>query len=190
MATSCRAKLPQSVRLCEYCMAIFRNEPDDLQRLDWLLLQNGAVTLYFRPQVLVEDVEWLKGHDYRVDSFECSVWVSESQMHEALSRGLEFPPYYGRNLNALNDCISDIEIPEEGGRVLVFSRYDSFAARFPDVAWSVLDIMEINSRRLLLFGQRLIVLVQSDDPELFFEPVGGRPVMWNRKEWLARSRGL
>lgn len=113
MATSCRAKLPQSVRLCEYCMAIFRNEPDDLQRLDWLLLQNGAVTLYFRPQVLVEDVEWLKGQDYRVDSFECSVWVSESQMHEALSRGLEFPAYYGRNLNALNDCISDIEIPED-----------------------------------------------------------------------------
>ena len=75
-----------------------------------------------------------------------------------------------------NDSIGDIEIAEEGGRVLVFNKYDSYAARFPDVAWSVLDILEINSRRLLLFGRRLIVLVQSDDPEISFERVGGRPV--------------
>jgi len=171
-------------------MAIFRNEPEEFQRLDWGLLQNGAVTLYFRPQVLAEDVRWLKRNHYRVDSFDCSVWLGESEMHEALSCGLEFPGYYGCNLDALNDCIGDVEIPEAGGRVIVFNRYDSFAARFPEVAWSVLDIMEINSRRLLLFSRRLIVLVQSDDPEIFFEPVGGRPVMWSRTEWLNTSRGL
>lgn len=171
-------------------MAIFRNDGEEFQRLDWELLQNGAVTLYFRPQVLEEDVEWLKRHDYRVDSFECSLWVGTSEMHEALSCGLEFPDYYGRNLDALNDCICDIEISEEGGRVLVFNKYDSFAARFPDVAWSVLDIVEINARRLLLFGRRLIVLVQSDDPEISFEQVGGRPVIWNHREWLNTSRNL
>jgi len=171
-------------------MAIFRNEPEEFQRLDWMLLQNGAVTLYFRTQVLVEDVEWLKRHDYRVDSFECSIWVGESEMHEALSCRLEFPGYYGHNLDALNDCIGDTGISEEGGRALVFNRYDSFAASFPDVAWSVLDIMEINSRRLLLFGRRLIVLVQSDDPEISFAPVGGRPIIWNTRELLNTSRNL
>lgn len=171
-------------------MAIFRNEPEEFQRLDWALLQNGAVTLYFRPQVLAEDVKWLKENHYRVDIFECSVWLSKSEMHEALSCGLELPSYYGRNLDALNDCLCDIEIPEEGGRVIVFNRYNSFAARFPEVAWSVLDIMEINARQRLLFGRRLIVLVQSDDPEIFFESVGGRPVMWNQREWLDTSRGL
>ena len=171
-------------------MAIFRNEPEEFQRLDWSLLQNGTVTLYLRPEVLEEDVEWLKRHDYRVDSFDCSIWVGPSEMHEALSSGLEFPGYYGRNLSALNDCIGDIEIPEEGGRVLVFNKYDSFAARFPDVAWSVLDIIEVNARRLLLFGRRLIVLVQSDDPEISFNRVGGWPVIWNRREWLKSSRNL
>ena len=171
-------------------MAIFRSEPEDFQRLDWTLLQNGAVTLYFRPQVLAEDVAWLKEHDYRVDTFECSDWIGESDMHEALSCGLEFPGYYGRNLDALNDCMGDIEIPEESGRVLVFKRYDSFAANNPDVAWSVLDIMELNSRHLLLFGRRLIILIQSDDPGISFDPVGGRSVGWNRREWLNKSRGL
>jgi hypothetical protein len=83
------------------------------------------------------------------------------------------PGYYGRNLDALNDCLSDIGIPEEGGRVLVFNRYDSFAANNPHVAWSVLDLMEINSRRLLLFGRRLIILVPSEDPGISFDSVGG-----------------
>ncbi len=171
-------------------MAIFRQEIEQFQQLDWTLLQNGAITLYLRPQLLEEDVEWLREHLYRVDRFDCSGWFSESKMHEAFSSGLEFPEYYGRTLDALNDCISDIEVPLEGGRVLVLSRYDYFAAKVPHVAWSVLDLMEINSRRLLLFGRRLIILVQSDDPGISFEPVGGRPVMWNIREWLNKSRGL
>lgn len=54
-----------------YCMAIFRDEAEKFQRVDWKLLQNGAVTLYFRSQVLLEYLEWLNRHDYRVDSFEC-----------------------------------------------------------------------------------------------------------------------
>jgi len=170
-------------------MAIFRNDPEEFQRLDWAILENGAVTLYFRPQVLAADVHWLREHGYRVDTFDCSAWIGASEMHEALSSQLEFPGYYGRNLNALNDCLSDIEIPDEGGRVLVFNRYDFFAAKDAQVAWSVLNIMEINSRRLLLLGKRLITLVQSDDPAISFEPVGGHAVMWNRREWLNESRG-
>src|SRR5688572_14562804 len=95
-------------------------------------------------------------------------------MHEALGSGLEFRGYYGRNLDALNDCLCDIEISEESGRALVFNRYDAFTVRFPRLAWAILDIVEITSRRLLLFGRRLLVLVQSDDPAISFEPVGAR----------------
>jgi RNAse (barnase) inhibitor barstar len=171
-------------------MVTFSHESKDYQRLDWTLLQNGAVTLYLRPEILNEDLEWLRVHQYRIDTFKCSAWNSEKEMHQALASGLDFPGYYGCNLNALNDCLSDIEIPEESGRVLVFQRYDAFAAKVPDVAWAVLDIAEVNSRRFLLFGQRLLVLVQSDDPRISFEPVGGRSATWNLREWLNKSRGL
>src|SRR4029434_442392 len=101
-------------------MAPLRRDSEDFQRLDWSLLQNGATTLYLRPEFLAEDVEWLETHDYQIDRFECSAWIDESKMHEALSSGLGFPAYYGRNLDALNDCIIDIEIPEASGRVLIF----------------------------------------------------------------------
>jgi hypothetical protein len=110
-------------------MAVFQ-EPEDFQRLDYSLLLNGAITLYYRPEYLVEDAEWLKSHGYRLDSFDCSVWYTENLMLEAFATGLEFPEYFGRNLNALNDCLSDIEISEDGGRVLIFHGYDLFASKF------------------------------------------------------------
>ena len=171
-------------------MAIFRNESEDFQRLDWTLLQNGAINLYLRRELLAEDAAWLKAHNYQLDNFDCSAWGREEDMHEALASGLEFPDYYGRNLDALNDCIGDLEIPEESGRVLIFHRYDAFAAQFPRAAWVILDIIESKSRFLLLFAKRLFALVQSDDPKLSFEAVGAHPVMWNRREWLNKSRGI
>ena len=173
-------------------MAVFRHleVSEQYNRLDWCLLQNGSVTLYLRPEFLAEDAAWLEAQGYRVDAFDCSAWTSERLMHEALSEGLDFPNYYGRNLDAFNDCLGRLEVPEESGRVLIFRRYDLFAARFPRVAWPVLDILECQSRFLLLFGRRLLTLVQSDDPETSFEPVGARPVMWNRREWLNQNRGL
>jgi len=171
-------------------MATFREESEDFQRLDWALLQNGAITLYLRPDFLEEDVEWLRAQGYQLDSFDCSTWSNETVMHQALSTGLDFPDYYGRNLDAFNDCISEIEIPEESGRVLILHRYDSFSAKFPKAAWDILDIIENNSRRLLLFGRRLLALVQSDDPTISFAAVGARPPRWNRREWLNKNRGL
>jgi RNAse (barnase) inhibitor barstar len=165
-------------------------EPQDYQRLDFTLLQNGSVTLYFRPEYLGEDVQWLKDHGYRIDSLDCSTWDSEAMMFESIAITLDFPEFFGRNLDALNDCLSDIEIPEQSGRVLVFYRYDQFAERMPDLSWPLIDIIETNSRYYLLFGRRLMALLQSDDPKIAFEPVGACPVEWNPREFLNQNRGV
>ena len=171
-------------------MAVFRDDADDFQRLDYALLQNGSVSLYFRSELLAEDIAWLSAHDYRIDNFDCAAWQTKQDMLAAFASTLEFPDYFGQNLDALNDCLSDIDVPENSGRVLVFHRYDDFAAKLPEVAWTVLDIIETNSRRFLLFGQHLITLLQSDDPRIQFQVVGGCPVMWNNREWLDKNRGL
>src|ERR1044072_5062261 len=152
--------------------------------------QDGAVPLYFRPEFLAEDAVWLKAHLYRLDEFDCSSWDSVEAMHEAVAKGLEFPDYYGRNLDGLNDCLRDIEIPEASGRVIVFHRYDLFASKFPRESYHLLDIIETNSRLHLLLGRRLLALVQSDDPTISFDSVGAHPVSWNRREWLNKRRGL
>lgn len=168
-------------------MAVFSDE--DYQRLDYALMQNGSINLYFRPEILAEDIEELKKLDYQIDEFDCTTWESIDEMHNQIAEKLNFPDYYGRNLDALNDCLSDIEIPKESGKILVFHRFDSFTLKEPNTAWHLLDIISHNSWLWLLWGQRFISLVQSDNPKIHFDNLGSRPAMWNRKEWLDSSRG-
>lgn len=146
--------------------------------------------MYLRSVVLEDDISWLIENGYRIDRLDCSAWVDREVAHTALSSALGFPDYYGRNLDALNDCMRYIEVPSEAGRVLVFERFDVPAATINDFAYVLLDIVASTARDKLLFGQRLITLVQSNDPALGFPPVGATPVGWNPREWLDSARGL
>ncbi len=171
-------------------MASFTEDPAEWQRLDWQLLQNSAVTMYFHVPILEADAAWFVAHDYRVLSLRVDAYQSQYALLENLGKLLAFPEYYGRNLAAFNDCLSDIEIPHIGGLVLVFYQFDAFTRIDPSFAQAVLDICADNSRLFLLTGRRFLVLVQSDDPRISFKPVGGTAVMWNPQEWLNSKRGL
>jgi RNAse (barnase) inhibitor barstar len=148
------------------------------------------VALYFRPEVFNEDIAQLRGEGYQIDEFDCTRWLKESDFHADVAARLAFPDYYGRNLDAFNDCIGDIEVPNSGGRAIVLRRFDLLAQREPRVARAVLDIMASASWHFLLFGLRLLTIVQSDDPRIAFEQIGARPAMWNPREWPDKNRGL
>ena len=132
-------------------MAVFQGD-DDYQRLDWALLQNGAISLYHSSVIFAEDTAWLAAHGYVVHNFDCAAWESEDDFHDAVSDALKFPGYYGRNIAAFNDCLSGIDIPEQGGCTLAFRRYDHFAAQQPQFAQWVLEDIQQNSRRMSLWG--------------------------------------
>jgi hypothetical protein len=54
----------------------------------------------------------------------------------------------------------------------------------------LLDTFAINSRQKLLFGERLIILAQVDNPNIEIEPVGAFSVLWNAQEWLNSKRQI
>jgi RNAse (barnase) inhibitor barstar len=117
-------------------MSVFSGDPSERQQLDWQLFQNGAVALYFSTDVLSEDLLWLRDHGYEPHEFDCEQWTSPELVHSDFKRVLKFPEYYGNNLDALNDCLSDLAIPSESGTALVFHRYDSYArAQLEQCAW-------------------------------------------------------
>lgn len=110
---------------------------------------------------------------------------------------LNFPDYFGRNLDALNDCMRDVASGDYGwdadantGLVIVLRAFEAFTAVDPRTAQNMLDIFADQARCAILIGHRIICLVQSNDPRLAFEPVGAMPVMWNDAEWLSSNRGL
>jgi len=158
--------------------------------LDFSLLQNSPVVLYFHSEVLDEDTAALRREGYQIEKFDCTGWHAESNFHADIAARLAFPDYYGRNLDAFNECIGDIEVPDAGGTALVFCRFDLFTLREPRVAQVILDIMASASRHQLMFGRRLLTMVQSNDPRIDFQPIGAQPVMWNPREWLNKNRGI
>ena len=163
---------------------VFKDEPDLSERPDWQILQNGWTALYLRPSVLDAELVWFRKEGFQIAEMDCGDWKNEEEFHKQLKGVLNFPDYYGRNMNALNDCLSDLVI-EEPGFLMVFGHYDSVPADFAHV---MLEAWAEASRGHILFGRKLITLVQVNDPHYSLPLVGACPPTWNRREWLIRDR--
>jgi len=167
-------------------MAVFENNSDEWQRLDWQILQNGWTSLYWQKNILDSDLDWFKKEKYNIVDFDCTKWSDTNRIHKDFKKQLDFPDYYGGNFNALNDCLSELEI-KETGLVIVFRHFQIVDK---DIAHSLLDNFARNSRLHNLFGKRLLTLVQVDNPKYQIDPVGSNQVLWNGAEWLDSKRGL
>jgi RNAse (barnase) inhibitor barstar len=177
-------------------MAAFTD--DEGNSLDWEILLYGSISLYRNRKYLDDDLQWLRVRGYRVCSIDCKTWTSEAAMLESFGEALSFPDYYGRNFNALKDCLCDVEVPDDSGLAIVLDSYELYARNAGSAgsnfemraAQIVLEILAECSRYFLLRGRRFITLVQSDDPAMHFEGLAGVSTHWNRREWLNKDRGL
>ncbi|WP_232248649.1 barstar family protein [Streptacidiphilus rugosus] len=164
------------------------------ERLYRELAANTFVTLYWRRALFDDAIARLREQRFAVVEVDASPWTTSEAMHRDLATALDFPGYYGQNLDALNDCLRDVVGGEYGipadaaGFALAFTQYDAFARACPREAQIVLDILADHGRSGAVFGQRVLCLVHSDDPDIAFEPVGAMGVEWNRSEWLNARR--
>jgi hypothetical protein len=151
---------------------------------DFHLLKNGPVTLFHRQEALDDVVATLAGLGYLVHRLDARAWVTQAGFAAAVKEELDFPDYFGGNLDAFNDCMRDVAAfaygadRESAGTVFVLTGYDTFAAHDRRAAQVILDIFADNARVGLLHGHRMVCLVQSDDRDIRFAPVGATPVEW------------
>ena len=168
----------------------FAEDPEYRERLDWALLEHGAVTLYHRANVLAEDQAWLVRAGYRVHELDAAQWKGAADFHAAARAALAFPDWYQPTFASFVDAMAELPVPARGGAAIVIRRYDRFAKAERELAQWVLDAIETTSRQNLLMGRRLLALVQCDDARMRFEAVGTRPVTWNPREWTEEQRGV
>lgn len=182
-------------------MSLFTNSPRDWDRLDWKILRDGGIGLYWRREYLIEDAKWFGDRGYRIYEFDCATWGDEQELFSQVKRTMCFPEWFGHNFDALNDCMSDLELPQDGGAAIILDRFDVYAtgpgssplpggecAAVVGKAWTLLDILARATRFHLLNGGRVVTLVQSDDPTLQIGKLGGETPQWNRREWLNANR--
>src|SRR3954469_25663778 len=97
-------------------MAFFKRKekaPAEVERLDWRLLERGAVALYHKGGVLSQDLAWFRQQNYVVHELNASAWTSPAEFHAEVQRTLSFPAHYTKNLASWVDCIAEIKVPDE-----------------------------------------------------------------------------
>jgi len=115
-----------------------------------------------------ESVDELAKRGYQIARIDAAAPATEREFLGAIGAALDFPDYYGHNLDALNDCMRDVVNqvygwrPGTAGLVIVFTGYQTAAARWPRTAQLTLDIMARAARDADLAGRRL--LCRTDDP--------------------------
>lgn len=147
--------------------ATARDFAEQWQRLDWQLLQISPVHRYQDDSELERTATGLAGLGYLIHHFDASNWWHEEKMHAAFSVELEFPNYYGRNLDALNDAFKDVaeyrygSDPSTTGTIFALAGYEQFAVHNHELAYALLNIFAGGARHGLLVGHPMLCLISS-----------------------------
>lgn len=150
------------------------------------ILSNGAIAMY-QYALADRDLKWLKENAYHVFDFDTQHW-KQNKAHAEFKHTMGFPHYYGKDLNAFNDCPGDMYDKDCKGVVLSFRHFDVFSNNEKLFCHHLLDLIALMSRKWLLTGQHLIGIIQSDKPYVFYDKVGGDQSYWNANEWSDKLR--
>ncbi len=155
----------------------------------------GLIELYRNAGVLnaeIERLERLGAQTVRVDA---GSWDGDSFL-TALAHALDFPDYFGGNLDALADALGGSVAGEygyrdvPGCRLLAIYQFDSFVRSAPRRSAALLEVLHDTAILALKLGDPFLALLQSDDPDLSLQNVGGRTIAWNHAEFLRSKRSV
>jgi RNAse (barnase) inhibitor barstar len=111
-----------------------------------------------------DPIEDLAKQGYQIVRIDAAAPETERDFLGAIGTALDFPDYYGHNLDALNDCLRDVVRkaygwrPDATGLAIVFTGYEAARARWPRTAQRVLEIIDEHSRDAETNGDRLLCL--------------------------------
>ena len=179
-------------------MPIYHQEPENdspevvqrrpYQSFGCFLLHFGPIVLYCSKYVLEDDIRKLVAEAFDIRRLDAAKWGVGVDPHADLQGALGLPAYYGKNLNALRDCMQDLIITDDGGMAVILADFDDFARRERDFARGILDAFAYGSRFLQVFGKTLLVMVHTKNPDVDFGELGAVTAWWNEKEFVRADR--
>lgn len=144
---------------------------------DFGLARMGGVAVYLRDEVLEESERALDALEYAREKLDVGNW-NETRLHEDMASVFGFPGHYGKNLDALNDCLGDVACGDYGwdtartGLAVTLHGFGPFSRREPRLADVLVEQLVGASREGLLFGHRVLWLLHVDEPDFRMGPVG------------------
>jgi len=175
-------------------MAVWEADAVHTHPVGFDIASTGFVNKVWSVTVLAQTVATLSTSGYRVVHLDADAWRSIDDFHDAIAGGLAFPDYYGRTLDALNDCLGDVAEQAYGwessdaGLVIVVHGFDLFHHRDPITASALSRLCQSAGQYAALFGHRMLTLLKVEDGNFTFEPAGLLPVPWIAAEFLDSAR--
>ncbi|MDD2797972.1 MAG: barstar family protein [Bacteroidales bacterium] len=160
---------------------------DEDESLDWTIIRNGPIVKYFSSDILEQHIVDLKKMRYQVVDVSVSTWTKDNA-HRKIREAFDFPEYYGENSAAFGDCLDDMFNRKYIGLVIVFRHFDNFYSKEQDFSEALLDSIFGVTWAWLLTGQKLITIIQCENPDFETNKVGGFVPSWNGWEWLNSRR--
>jgi hypothetical protein len=156
------------------------------KRFDWRLLSSSNVHRVDRRDLFEAGLLKLAELGYAVHTASAAGWQTAKDMHRALATLFNSWDCADAHLRPLDDLLFDVASygcgsdPANAGTVLALTEFDSFVAREPMGAYSLLDSFATQGRCALLDGHSMLCIVES---ETHFEAVGGTPVVLADTHW-------
>ncbi len=153
----------------------------------------GLIELYFKASVMNETINRLEADGAATVRVDAGRWTDD-QMLTDLAEALSFPAYFGKNLDALADCLFDVVSgeygfdPDSSMRILSIYQFEAYARNAPEQSSALLEILHDTAILALKLGRPFLVLLQSDDPDLRLPTVGATAIGWNRAEFQRTKR--
>ena len=158
------------------------------------IASTGFVNKVWGATVLAQTVSVLSASGYRVVQLDAEAWRGIDDFHDAISGALAFPDYYGRNLDALSDCLGDVAEQAYGwesadaGLVIIVHGFDLFHRLEPRTAIGFSRLCQSAGQYAALFGHRMLTLLKVEDENFTFEPAALLTVPWIAAEFLDSAR--
>ncbi|BDD05183.1 barstar family protein [Aureibacter tunicatorum] len=144
-------------------------EEKDLIYLDKSIISDGFIRIYSNEDKLDYDISILEKKNYEVIVIDGEFITTKMELMFDLEQKLKFPDYFGRNYDALIDCLIDYEIPNDRA-VIVFRHLNNLDKEH---ITTLLDIFSNFSRSRIASDERFLTLVQVKDRNFeLSKPIG------------------
>jgi hypothetical protein len=166
--------------------SVWETHPEDFQ-----LLQNGHLHLFRQAWALDRLATDLTALGYEIVEVDTASCGHADGLREAVIAAVaDWPSGYGQgSWPGFNDGLMDYLLTAERPLlVLVLKGLDQARSRDEAAVFALLDHLASIARWHLLFGRRLICLIETDDVDLDISGLGGERVRWSRHEFLIAHR--
>jgi hypothetical protein len=135
-------------------------------------LATGGVGIFYDRAVLGAALNDLRARDYRVVAFDCRRWENPLAAGQEVGAALGMPESLARTIPVVGTYLEELarsDAPFGDLRLrlaVVLGVFDDFLSRYRADALVLLDELAQAARMGQLYQHRILVLVQSDDPNL------------------------